>query len=621
MPKMGFGIKESLLMMELLKNLQAYPPFSLLDAGAIKEFEYAGQIAYYPLETILVEAGHAFEVLYIIIKGRVEAYHDDELINVYDTHDSFGGIEHLKQHPSNERYIVSEELICYEIPKHIFLAVCEKNHAFRDYFIASLVERADLLKEKQEYSSMSDLMVSRLEKNILQDVCIVENTSDIKKALQMMESQKVSALLVRNQNNFGIVTDTNLRYYILHKDEQGLTTIGQIQTSPIISAKEGDLLFNVLLLMTQHSIKHLPVLNDKSEPVGMLELIDLVSFFSNQTHLVTAQIENAASLEATIEASKRVIIMIEALHSKGVKSRYIAKLVSEINKKTYTKLFDFIIPKEWHEHCALILLGSEGRGEQILRTDQDNAFVFADGFIPDDVEKISLSFIEALDDIGFPRCEGNVMVINPKWRQHAADYAQLFDLWVENPTPNYIMDMAIFFDSVCIAGKKSLHTDLREELINKVQQYPILIRHFAKSIENFDSALGLFSQFLTLHKEHKNEIDIKKTALFPMIHGVRALALEQGIGVTNTYERIKELNNNGFLSREDAQAMIEALEVINTLRLHAQLKQYNTKKVISNYISLSQLGKMERDLLKDALKTVAHFRKIVSYHFQLSMVG
>jgi len=618
---MGFDAKESVLMMELLKNLQAYPPFSLLDIEAIKEFEYAGQIAYYPSETILVEVGHVFEMLYIIIKGRVEAYHDDELINVYNTHDSFGGIEHLKQHPSNERYIVSEELICYEIPKHIFLAICEKNHAFRDYFIASLVDRVDLLKEKQEYASMSDLMIARLEKNLLHDVCIVEYKTSIKEALEKMEVQKVSALLVRNQEGYGIVTDTNLRQYILHRDEQELKTIGQIQTNPIITIQEGELLFNVLLLMTQHSIKHLPVLNDKSEPIGMLELIDLVSFFSNQTHLITVQIESSTTLEATIEASKRVMVMIGALHSRGVKSRYIAKLVSEINKKIYTKLFYFIVPKEWHEHCALILLGSEGRGEQILRTDQDNAFVFEDGFEPNDVEKISLSFIEALDAIGFPRCEGNVMVINPKWRQHVEEYVELFDIWVEHSTPNYLIDMAIFFDSICVAGKQSLHTYLRETLIYKVQQYPILIRHFAKSIENFDSALGLFSQFLTLHKEHKNEIDIKKTALFPMVHGIRALALEQGIGVTNTYERIKELNNNGFLSREDAQEMIEALEVINTLRLHAQLKQYNSKKPISNYISLSGLGKMERDLLKDALKTVAHFRKIVSYHFQLSMVG
>ncbi len=618
---MGFDTKESVSMMELLKNLHAYPPFSLLDTNAIKEFEYAGQIAYYPSGTILVEAGHVFEMLYIIIKGRVEAYHEDELINVYDTHDSFGGIEHLKQHHSNERYIVSEELICYEIPKHVFIAICEKNHAFRDYFIASLVERADLLKEKQEYASMSDLMVARLEKNLLHDVCIVEYTMDIKEALEMMESLKVSALIVRNKEGYGIVTDTNLRHYILHKDEQNLRTIGQIQTNPIISTQEGELLFNVLLLMTQHSIKHLPVLNEKSEPIGMLELIDLVSFFSNQTHLITVQIENATTLEATIEASKRVMVMIGALHSRGVKSRYIAKLVSEINKKMYIKLFDFIVPKSWHEHCALILLGSEGRGEQILRTDQDNAFIFADGFKPNDVEKISLLFIEALDAIGFPRCEGNVMVINPKWHQHIADYTELFDMWVEHSTPNYLMDMAIFFDSICIAGKQLLHTDLRETLITKVQQYPILMRHFAKSIENFDSALGLFSQFLTLHKEHKNEIDIKKTALFPIVHGVRALALEQGIEATNTYERIKELNNNGFLSREDAQAMIEALEVINTLRLHMQLKQYNTKKPISNYIPLAELGKMERDLLKDALKTVEHFRKIVSYHFQLSMVG
>ncbi len=144
--------------------------------------------------------------------------------------------------------------------------------------------------------------------------------------------------------------------------------------------------------------------------------------------------------------------------------------------------------------------------------------------------------------------------------------------------------------------------------------------HFARAIETFESPLGIFSQFVH-DKEHKNEIDIKKGALFALIHGVRSLALEHKIRATNTAVRIKELNNSGFLSKEDATDLMGALEILNTLRLHSQLDQLGKGKKIDNYISVEKIGKLERDLLKEALKTVNKFKKIVSYHFHLSVVG
>jgi len=122
-------------------------------------------------------------------------------------------------------------------------------------------------------------------------------------------------------------------------------------------------------------------------------------------------------------------------------------------------------------------------------------------------------------------------------------------------------------------------------------------------------------------KGHKNEIDIKKGALFALIHGVRALALEHGIHKTNTTERIKALNDIGYMSKEDAEDLLEALEIINTLRLHAQLEKLEKEKEIDNYISLTTLSKLERDVLKEALKTVEAFKKVVSYHFHLSTVS
>ncbi len=463
-------------------------------------------------------------------------------------------------------------------------------------------------------------MMARLDDTILHKGVVVDSNMPIVEALQHMDGEGAGCLLVDNEEGYGIVTDADFRYYILHKEAQSLETISQIQTYPAIFIENGELLFNVLLLMTEHGFKHLPVLDESKSVVGVLELVDLLSFFSNQSHLITVQMERAHKLEDVVAAAKRMDVMISALHAKGVKSRYIAKLVSEINKKMYLKLFEMIIPPTWQDKCTLLLLGSEGRASQILRTDQDNALVFEEGFMPEDVSDVTQRFIEALDEIGFPRCEGGIMMINPKWCKPIDAYREDIYDWIEAPTYEKFLDMAIFFDSTPIAGKKTLHTELIDYLFSKVEQTPSILMHFARAIETFESPLGLFSQFVH-DKAHKNEIDIKKGALFALIHGIRALALEHQIRATNTTQRIKELNNSGFLSKADATELMEALEVCNTLRLHSQLEQLAKGETIDNYISVVNIGKLERDLLKEALKTVNKFKKIVSYHFHLSIVG
>ncbi|MEA1879365.1 MAG: putative nucleotidyltransferase substrate binding domain-containing protein [Campylobacterota bacterium] len=145
--------------------------------------------------------------------------------------------------------------------------------------------------------------------------------------------------------------------------------------------------------------------------------------------------------------------------------------------------------------------------------------------------------------------------------------------------------------------------------------------HFTRAIDTFESPLGLFSRFISNDKEHKNEIDIKKGALFALTHGIRALALEHGIHKTNTTERIKALNDIGYMTKEDASELIETLEIINTLRLHAQLEKSENAIAINNYISLKSLSKLERDTLKEALKIVDTFKKRIAHHFHLSIVS
>jgi len=400
-------------MNQLVDSIKEHPPFSLLDDAAFDILQKNMRIGYYPNSTVLVSSKQSFDIVYLVIKGQVEARSDEELLYVYGNNDIFGGIEVLKKEPSTYEYIVTQELICFEISKSVFIELCDKYTSFRDYFFLSLVDKANALKNKREYEFMSDLMVSRLEKSLLHTPCIVDGSATVVSALEMMENMRVSSILVKNREGYGIVTDTDLRHYILNS--KNIDQISQIQTYPMITAVEGEFLFNILLLMTQRSIKHLPVFSKDNELIGVLELIDLVSFFSNQAYLVNIQMQNASSLEDVISASKRLEIMISALHSKGVKSRYIARIVSDVNKRMYNKLFELIFPQEWQENSSLVLLGSEGRLEQILRTDQDNAIIFKTGFKPNNIPEVTNKFVGALDAIGFPRCEGNVMAVNPKW--------------------------------------------------------------------------------------------------------------------------------------------------------------------------------------------------------------
>jgi len=602
-------------------NLKTHLPFSLLENKFLKLIETNAQIAYYPKDTLLIDENVMPSTFFVIIKGIVEARDGEELIDIYHNDDVFAGIELIENQTSKYQYTVSEELICYEISKEVFLELCEQNNEFKNYFFSSIVERIDMLKERKESAKMADMMLTRVDNTILHAACIVDHSMPIIDAISKMEKDNAVALIVKNESGYGIVTDANLRKYILHNEQNKLTIISQIQTYPIVSIPEGELLFNVLLLMTGHAIKHLPVLNEQEDVVGILELIDLLSHFANQSHIIHVQIEKASDLQSVIDASKRIDSMVNNLHLKGVKSRYIAKLVSEMHKKMYAKLFKLIFPIEWQDRCTLILLGSEGRGEQILKTDQDNGLIFVEGFNPKDQDEITRKFIETLDEIGFPRCKGNVMMINPKWAKSITEYKKDIRKWIDNPSYDDLMDMAIFFDTFAVAGNISIYKELRDFLMEQIKDHKTFLPHFARSIESFESPLGLFSRFVSNDKGHKDEINIKKGALFAIIHGVRALALEHGIHKTNTTERIKALNDIGYMSKDDAGELLETLEVINTLRLHAQLEKRENEIEIDNYISLKSLSKLERDTLKEALKTVEAFKKRVNYHFHLSMVS
>ncbi|MDD5387394.1 MAG: putative nucleotidyltransferase substrate binding domain-containing protein [Sulfuricurvum sp.] len=597
--------------------LMSIHPFDLLDERMIEKLMTQMDIAYYPKETVLIAPRVRAQSLCIIIKGIVNETIEGELQNIYGERDSFDP-NALIYGNTQSTFSVAEDLICYELPKESFLNLLQDVESFQNYFMQDFITKHQNLKERQHQNELTPFMVSRVDEIYLHTPCFVDAKTSIKEALENMASQNADVILVHDGISIGIVTDTNLREKVLLAQKSTQDPIGEIATFGLVTIERSDFLFNALLLFTKYGVKRLIVVEDE-KIVGILEQLDLLSHFANHTHLIAASIDRALSIDELQNAQRSLTHLISSLTSKGVKVRYISKLVSELNAKMYRKVFELVVPQELQTKCALIVMGSEGRGEQILRTDQDNALIIRDGENEAEFEPYMMTFNEYLLRLGFPKCSGNVMVSNPFWRRSVSGYKEIISQWVETLNDETLLSLSIFLDASCVAGDESLLIACRDYIREHFEGRSDVLAHLAKSVLAFDTPLSLFSGFVLGRAEHESELDIKKGGIFAIVHGIRILALEHKISSTNTTERIKELNNIGLFDKRFASELIEAYDTLLGIRLRSMLSQ-KQKSGEQNYVNPKLFSKTDRDLLKDAFKIVNTFKKFLTYHFHLGMV-
>ncbi|WP_345974794.1 putative nucleotidyltransferase substrate binding domain-containing protein [Sulfurimonas sp. HSL3-7] len=596
--------------------LASIHPFELLTQRVIAQLSSQMDIAYYPNETVLIGPRVEAQHLYIIIKGSVNELIDGELHNVYTALDSFDA-NALIYNDVKSTFVVQEDLICYLLPKEIFLNLIQDYEPFRSYFMKDFIAKHQSLKERQQQNDLTPFMIARVSDIFLHEPCIVEYTEPIRNGLVKMKELKTSSILVWDNGVFGIITDTDLRDKILLGETALDANAGSIANYPLITIDRNDFLFNALLLFTKHGIKRVAV-TEEGEIIGILEQLDLLSHFASHSHLIAVQVNKAESIEELSSIQKEQLYLVQSLNSKGVKVRYISKLVSEINAKVYEKVYELTVPRELREKAALIVMGSEGRHEQVLRTDQDNALIIDESADAEVFTPYMQAFSEHLQTLGFPPCPGQVMVNNPHWRGTVSLFKKRIDGWVESFDENALQALSIFLDAQCISGNSRLLDELTEYLQKRFTGREDILAHMAKSTLSFETPLSIFSGFI-VEKSHANEIDLKKGGIFAIVHGIRTLALEYHITQTNTIERIKELNNRGLFDKKFATELIEAFDTLSGIRLKAMLRHPNKLEHV-NFINPSKLDKMERDLLKDSFKVVNTFKKFLTYHYHLNMV-
>jgi len=565
-----------------LRDQQAFlskiHPFEVLSEQQMDICINSMDIAYYPKDTTLINPENIPNYFFIIIKGSVHEYKDEQLVMDYHHEDSFDA-NSLIYSSTKSTFKVQEDLICYELERNTFLKLIEENSEFKNFFLNNLVNKIQTLKTKEYTSELSSFMIARVEDTLIHEPCIVQAKTTLTNAIAKSIEFKTSTIIVQKENEYGIITDSLLKMEVLLKGRDLSINVEDIAIFPLLTVSGDDYLFEALTLLIKKGIKRVGVTNSKNELIGILEQLDVLSHFANHTFVVDTQIKKAKTLKDLKSASSDLLNIIKALQSKGVKVNHISNLIGQLNIKVYKKLYQLIVPKNLQNDACFMVMGSEGRNEQIIKTDQDNALIIRNDVNVEQYRTYMNSMTKTLIDFGYPPCEGNIMVSNPFWCKSVKDYEKETKRWIEAPDMQNYMDLAIFFDSFAVAGDKELLINLKDYLFNKLHDKDVFLAYFAKATLTFDTPTTV-ANFMT--KSH--QIDIKKTGVFPIVQGVRSLALRERIRETTTVKRIKILQDKKVIDNELANELIEAFEVLSTLRLKSQLEQNNNKVKINNEI-------------------------------------
>jgi len=598
-------------------------PFDCLNQDEQRLVRNSVDVVYFPEGETILDVGIAPTHLFVIIKGYVTQLEGSEVITTYGPEDCFDG-RGLVAGKVSSRFVAAEEVVAYQLARQAVSDLIAANVTFGALLFSDLSNKLSALSERKSQHELQSLTMSRVDEAFLRPAHFVDFDTDILTVVQLFQDKRGSSVLVRDTRaqprRLGIFTATTLQRAVLDGRPLNQLPVGELANFSLIEVKPSDQLGDAMAVMLRHRVHRL-VVAEAGQIIGILEALDMFSFLSNQSHLITEKIEEAIDLEGLTHAAAQITRMISTLYRSGSRVNLIAKLVQQLNARLFERAWQLIAPADLLANSCLFVMGSEGRGEQLLKTDQDNGLILRDGFTPpEQLDVLCLRFSEALKSFGYPPCPGNIMVSNPQWRKHASEFGQMTRQWLMLPDEDSLMNLAIFMDAHTVCGDERLLQDVQHSLMTLATGSDAMLARFASAIDAFGNTTGWWNRLLGLG-ESEQRLNIKKEGIFPLVHGVRSLALANRVTQTSTTGRITALVADGKLSAGMGADLTDSLHFFMGLKLKAGLAELDTAKAVTGAIDVAKLSSLDRDLLKDTLGVVKRFKMLLHLRFHLDVMG
>jgi CBS domain-containing protein len=558
--------------------------------------------------------------VHVVIKGHVQHMEAGEVVSVYGPEDFFAARAAMAGRTTSVLTAL-DEVITYQLPLATLRDLVASNSLFRALLFADMSRRLSAVSEGNKSREFLSLMMVKVRDAFIRKPYFVDGSTDLVSLCAQLSERGLTNALVNDtdangQPRVGMFTTTDLRDALLRPTPPNALPVRDVARFDLIAVTPDTELFDALLVMIRHRV-HRVLVREGDAILGVLTQLDLMSFISNHSHIIALQVQQANTVDELQAAAQQMDGLIALLHNGGVKIEVISTLVSELNSQIFARLWGMLAPPELAANSCLMVMGSEGRGEQILKTDQDNALILRDGFEFPELEAVAQRFNHALATFGYPPCPGQIMLTNPLWRQPLAGYKTTIADWLLGSHPDGPMHLAIVMDARAVAGDTDLLRQAHNHLRGLFGGSDALLARFAGAVEQFSEPGTWWDRLTTLRGRDEQSFDLKKLGTFPIVHGIRALALEHQLDALRTTERIHLLATKEHLDAALARDLVDALQFLMGLKLKNNLRQRQMGTTPHNLVKLSELGTLERDLLKDSLAIIKRFKQHLHIHFKL----
>ncbi len=454
---------------------------------------------------------------------------------------------------------------------------------------------------------------------------ICAQDTPIFEAAQVMAKEKISCLFIGDMDHqiIGFVTDITLRDKVIAKQRDPREPISTVMDQGIVAISKDAFLYEALLLMFQTKTRYLLV-KYKNTYVGWISRTKILTEQSQGPFIFIQSVKQAMDVDELKEKWQQVPKIIHQLITNGLKAEIINQIITTVSDTIALRVIENTIREIGTPPAKFVffVLGSEGRGEQTLKTDQDNAIIYEDKaneqrelvreYFLDFAARISTD----LDHIGFSFCQGGLMAKNPKWTHSLSHWKRNYESWIQESTQETVMKYATFFDCRAIYGEFGILEELKEfmdlQLQNPTERF---FMNMGTNSLQFEPPLTFLKNIKTFKIEGEKFFDIKKT-MSPIVDLARIFALKNRIFETNTGSRIAALKAIGVFTEKEAQELSHAYYYLMALRLEKQaLRIMEQKKSPENFVSVKELTKVQLVTLVEIFKVIKEFQLKIKVEF------
>ncbi len=624
---------------DFLKN---FPPFSFLQLKDLELISEQITIIYKEKDSVIfAENEETHNSFYVVHKGAValKTSMQTDILDMCDEGDIFG----LRPLIANENYKMEakthEETILYAIPINVFRPYALENRAVGNFLIESFASntlnpyskshRGKLYGEEALDTDIKllDLQPVKYSKKIIS----CSSTTTAKEIAEIMIQKNVGAILVVEETlPIGIITDKDLRNKIVTGAFPITTTAADIMTSPVITYPKKLTITQAQMAMMKSDISYLCITKDgtiNTKAVGMLSKHDVMVSLGNNPAVLIKAVKRAKKIKNIKPIRANIMQLLQGYLDQNIPMTLTSKIITELNDACIKQVITIALTKMITPppvKFSWLALGSQGRSEQLLQTDQDNALVYED--VPEELEIATKEYFLALAthinkglfDIGYDYCPAEMMASNPKWCLSLSEWKNTVHHWITNPGKNEVLLSFIFFDYSLSYGDLDLVSHLSDYIFEDVKANPVFYIHLVSGALQSPSPTGFFRQFL-LEQDGANKdfFNIKNRALMPLADAARVLILSHSVkSISNTAERFEKLAELEPNNSELYLACAYSYKVLLKFRTKQGLLHHDS----GQYIALDSLTKMEKIKLKNTFKTIKDLQEIISIRFNASNI-